>query len=95
MAETFDNPLKNLLLDKMISDGYFKRDDLDKSTIQTISDLKDSEEEDLYDDYANYDDDDEAEDSNNDGNDYSDYDDMEDDDGMRDSSNIARRLWST
>ena len=59
------------------------------------TDLKDSEEEDLYDDYANYDDDDEAEDSNNDGNDYSDYDDMEDDDGMRDSSNIARRLWST
>jgi hypothetical protein len=43
MAETFDNPLKNLLLDKMISDGYFKRDNLDKSTIQTISDLKDSE----------------------------------------------------
>ena len=43
MAETFDNPLKNLLLDKMISDGYFKRDSLDKSTIQTISDLKDSE----------------------------------------------------
>ena len=58
------------------------------------TDLKDSEEEDLYDDY-NYDDDDEAEDSNNDGNDYSDYDDMEDDDGVRDSSNIARRLWST
>ena len=43
MAETFDNPLKNLLLDKMISDGYFKRDNLDKSTIQTLSDLKDSE----------------------------------------------------
>jgi len=43
MAETFKNPLKNLLLDKMISDGYFKRDNLDKSTIQTISDLKDSE----------------------------------------------------
>ena len=43
MADDFKNPLKQLLLDKMIDRGFFNANDIDRSTIQTISDLKDSE----------------------------------------------------
>ena len=43
MDEKFDNPLKQLLLDKMIDKGYFNPNDLHPSTIQTISDLTDSD----------------------------------------------------
>ena len=43
MADDFKNPLKQLLLDKMIDKGYFNAKDLHPSTIQTISDLKDSD----------------------------------------------------
>ena len=43
MDEKFDNPLKQLLLDKMIDKGYFNPKDLHPSTIQTISDLTDSD----------------------------------------------------
>ena len=43
MADDFKNPLKQLLLDKMIDKGYFNANDIDRSTIQTISDLKDSD----------------------------------------------------
>lgn len=43
MADDFKNPLKQLLLDKMIDKGYFNAKDIDRSTIQTISDLEDSD----------------------------------------------------
>ena len=43
MADDFKNPLKQLLLDKMIDKGYFNANDIDRSTIQTISDLEDSD----------------------------------------------------
>ena len=43
MANDFKNPLKQLLLDKMIDKGYFNPKDLHPSTIQTITDLNDSE----------------------------------------------------
>ena len=43
MADDFKNPLKQLLLDKMIDKGYFNANDIDRSTIQTISDLDDSD----------------------------------------------------
>ena len=43
MADDFKNPLKQLLLDKMIDKGYFNANDIDRSTIQTISDLQDSD----------------------------------------------------
>jgi len=43
MADDFKNPLKQLLLDKMIDKGYFNPKDLHPSTIQTITDLNDSE----------------------------------------------------
>ena len=43
MADDFKNPLKQLLLDKMIDKGFFNAKDIDRSTIQTISDLEDSD----------------------------------------------------
>ena len=43
MDEKFDNPLKQILLDKMIDRGFFNPKDLHPSTIQTINDLTDSE----------------------------------------------------
>jgi len=43
MDEKFDNPLKQLLLDKMIDKGFFNPKDLHPSTLQTISDLTDSD----------------------------------------------------
>ena len=43
MADDFKNPLKQLLLDKMIDKGFFNANDIDRSTIQTISDLDDSD----------------------------------------------------
>ena len=43
MADELKDPLKQLLLDKMISNGYFNPKNIDPSTIQTISDLSKQE----------------------------------------------------
>lgn len=43
MADELKDPLKQLLLDKMISNGYFNAKNIDPSTIQTISDLSKQE----------------------------------------------------